>query len=42
MIGREYMEVFVDPQGTTAIAAVMTAAGIDPETMRLGDLATWR
>jgi hypothetical protein len=33
-IGREYMDVFVDLQDKTAVAAVMTAAGFDEETMR--------
>ncbi|MBC7977453.1 MAG: hypothetical protein H7138_20965 [Myxococcales bacterium] len=35
VIGREYMDVVVDLQGKSAVAAVMTATGIDPETMKL-------
>jgi hypothetical protein len=34
LIGTEYMDVFVDLQDKTAIAAVVTAEGFDPETMR--------
>jgi hypothetical protein len=34
VIGREYMDVFVDLQGNSAVAAVMTATGIDQVTMR--------
>jgi hypothetical protein len=38
-IGREYMDMFVDLQGTTAMAAVMTATGIDSATMRFNEPA---
>jgi hypothetical protein len=34
LIGTEYMDVFVDLQDKTAIAAVMTASGINSDTMR--------
>lgn len=34
LIGKEYMDVFVDLQGKTAVAAVMTAAGFNPATMQ--------
>jgi len=33
-IGRQYMDVFVDLQGKTAVAALMTAKGINPSTMQ--------
>jgi hypothetical protein len=32
-IGTDYMDVIVDLEGTAAIAALVTAAGVDPETM---------
>jgi hypothetical protein len=32
--GKEYMDVFVDLQGKTAVAAVMTATGFNPTTMQ--------
>jgi len=35
LIGKEYMDMFTDLQGTTAVAAVMSASGIDPDTMQL-------
>lgn len=34
LIGTEYMDIFVDLQDKTAVAAVMTATGFDPVTMR--------
>jgi hypothetical protein len=34
VIGREYMDVFVDLEGKRAVAAVMTATGINEDTMR--------
>jgi hypothetical protein len=34
LIGREYMDIFVDLQGTTKVAAIMTATGINPATMQ--------
>ncbi|TMQ06253.1 MAG: hypothetical protein E6J91_38455 [Deltaproteobacteria bacterium] len=34
LIGTEYMDVFVDLQDKTAVAAVMTATGINPSTMQ--------
>lgn len=34
LIGTEYMDVFVDLQDRTAVAAVMTATGINPATMQ--------
>ena len=34
LIGKEYMDVFVDLQGKTAVAAVMTAAGFNATTMQ--------
>jgi hypothetical protein len=34
LIGTEYMDVFVDLQDKTSVAAVMTATGIDPATMQ--------
>ncbi len=35
VFGKEYMDVLVDLEGKTAVAAVMTATGIDQETMKL-------
>lgn len=34
LIGREYMDIFVDLQGTAKVAAIMTATGINPATMQ--------
>ena len=34
LIGHEYMDVFVDLQGTTKVAAIMSATGINPATMQ--------
>lgn len=34
LAGKEYMDVFVDLQGKTAVAAVMTAAGFNATTMQ--------
>lgn len=34
LIGKEYMDVFVDLQGKTAVAAVMTATAFNPTTMQ--------
>jgi hypothetical protein len=34
LIGREYMDVFVDLQGMTKVVAIMTATGINPATMQ--------
>jgi len=37
LIGTEYMDVFVDLQGKTAVAAVMTASGFTPASMQFTD-----
>jgi hypothetical protein len=37
---REYMDVFVDLEGTRAVAAVMTVTGFDPTTMTFAN-PTW-
>jgi Fibrinogen beta and gamma chains, C-terminal globular domain len=37
LIGREYMDVFTDLQGTTAVAAEMTATGFDSDLMRFAE-----
>jgi hypothetical protein len=34
VVGREYMDVFVDLNGNVAVAAVMTTSGINPGTMQ--------
>jgi len=36
-LGTEYMDVFTDLPGTTRVAALMTATGINPTTMRFID-----
>lgn len=36
-VGTEYMDVFVDLENTTGVAAVMTATGINPTTMKFID-----
>jgi hypothetical protein len=37
LLGTQYMDVFVDLQGTTGVAALMTATGINSKTMELLD-----